>query len=643
IHVIPVVPTEVPIAPADPLVTPKVGAVSIISPTKVLDLVDYSSSSDSDPSEDSLPLAPELPLVSPFLCSDDSKADNESEPAEQRPERHESFTPLSEFPLAIVVAPPGIHRRPANLVRPGEAIPFCLPYRPHPNLPRRLLTTRKRVGPFPACRLAWRRISYRSLDHHSSPYFTSDSSSSSLSLDSSSDTSSGSPSDSLSDSSSVHSSGCDTSGQIHSGPSTRVASPRLVYPSVRTPRCSEAFMCWRSAPLSTLYPPMTLESSLNSSSERSLDSSSPSAGLSRKSCRSPTTLVPSSTLVLRSIASTHVVLLPPRKRFRDSYSSEDSGEEHMEIGTANAEAVADLGISDGVGAHTEDGIGMGVEVATSDITEDEKEFEAKASAGGTMEIAIDPLVTGGISEPTRGDAPDLEGTLYDIAHYMYEVPLDRITEFETAQRQLKAGRENLRVRALLCIERDHVDSLCRHMALSQEEFRQIRRDHDDTRRKLRRLESLVERTMTSTRFGMMPATIEEMINRRVAEALETRKANKNIGLGNGNGKGSNVQEYTYQDFMKCQPLNFKGTEGVVGLIRWFEKMEIVFHISNCLKKYQVKYATCTLLNSALTWWNSHYRTIGTDATFSMSWRELMKLMDEVYCPRTKIQKMESEL
>ncbi|GJV50273.1 hypothetical protein Tco_1440485 [Tanacetum coccineum] len=37
----------------------------------------------------------------------------------------------------------------------------------------------------------------------------------------------------------------------------------------------------------------------------------------------------------------------------------------------------------------------------------------------------------------------------------------------------------------------------------------------------------------------------------------------------------------YADFMKCQPLNFKGTEGVVGLTRWIEKMESVFHISGC--------------------------------------------------------------
>ncbi|GKA29270.1 putative reverse transcriptase domain-containing protein, partial [Tanacetum coccineum] len=61
------------------------------------------------------------------------------------------------------------------------------------------------------------------------------------------------------------------------------------------------------------------------------------------------------------------------------------------------------------------------------------------------------------------------------------------------------------------------------------------------------------------------------------------------------------------------------------------------------KKYQVKYASCTLLNCALTWWNSHKRTIRNEAAYAISWAELRKLMSEVYCPRNKIQKMETEL
>ncbi|GKD35839.1 putative reverse transcriptase domain-containing protein [Tanacetum coccineum] len=72
-------------------------------------------------------------------------------------------------------------------------------------------------------------------------------------------------------------------------------------------------------------------------------------------------------------------------------------------------------------------------------------------------------------------------------------------------------------------------------------------------------------------------------------------------------------------------------------------MEMVFHVSHCPEKYQVKYATCTLLNSALTWWNSYKRTIGIEAAYAMNWVELMKLITEVYCPRNKIQKMETEL
>nr|GEZ65263.1 hypothetical protein [Tanacetum cinerariifolium] len=461
IHVILVVPAEVHIAHADLIVAPKVGAVYVISPTEVLDLADYSSFSDSDPSEDSLPIAPELPLVSPFLCSDDSEANSKSEPAEQIPKRHESLTPSSEFPLETVVSPPEIHRRPAILVRPGETNPFGQPYRTHLNWPYKLLTARKRVGPFSARRLAWRRVSHRSADCHSSPDFTSDSSSFGSSLNSLSDISL----DSLLDSSLVHFSRCDASGQSHSGPSTRVASPRLVDPPVRTSRCSEAFIRWRSAPLSTPYPPMT--------SESSADSSSPFARPSHKRCRSPTTLVPSSTPVSRSIAPALAYISPHK--------------------------------SEGVGASTEDGIGMGVEVASSDIRGDKEEFMIEASARGTMEIVVDPLATGGNFESTREDAPDLEGTLYDIAHYMSKVPLDRITKFETTQRQLEAGQlVAIRERASLA--------------------NKIRRDRDDIYRRLRR---------------MKPAVIEEMINRCLTEALETHEANMNIRLENGNDEGGN--------------------------------------------------------------------------------------------------------
>ncbi|GKA99051.1 hypothetical protein Tco_0826988 [Tanacetum coccineum] len=117
--------------------------------------------------------------------------------------------------------------------------------------------------------------------------------------------------------------------------------------------------------------------------------------------RSPTTSVPSLTHVSRSIAPTPANLLPPRKRFRDSYSPEDSREEHMEVDIADAEAVADVGISDGVVAHTEDDVGIGVRIATSVVRKDEEEFEAKASVADTREIIVDPLAIGDSSESSR--------------------------------------------------------------------------------------------------------------------------------------------------------------------------------------------------------------------------------------------------
>nr|GFB31735.1 putative reverse transcriptase domain-containing protein [Tanacetum cinerariifolium] len=72
-------------------------------------------------------------------------------------------------------------------------------------------------------------------------------------------------------------------------------------------------------------------------------------------------------------------------------------------------------------------------------------------------------------------------------------------------------------------------------------------------------------------------------------------------------------------------------------------MKSIFPISNCAVECQVKYATCTLLNSALTWWNSHVRTVGHDAAYEMSMKDLMKMTTKAYCPKNEIQKLESEL
>ncbi|GJY52747.1 putative reverse transcriptase domain-containing protein [Tanacetum coccineum] len=85
-----------------------------------------------------------------------------------------------------------------------------------------------------------------------------------------------------------------------------------------------------------------------------------------------------------------------------------------------------------------------------------------------------------------------------------------------------------------------------------------------------------------------------------------------------------------------------GNKGVVGLIGWIEKMESVFNINGCAIKNQVKFATCTLLGAALTWWNGQIRTLGPDA-YSMTWEVLKKKMTDKYCPQGEIKKLEIEL
>nr|GEW04284.1 reverse transcriptase domain-containing protein [Tanacetum cinerariifolium] len=98
----------------------------------------------------------------------------------------------------------------------------------------------------------------------------------------------------------------------------------------------------------------------------------------------------------------------------------------------------------------------------------------------------------------------------------------------------------------------------------------------------------------------------------------------------------------YAIFMKCQPLNFKGTKGVVGLTRWIEKIESAFQISGYAIENQVKFAACTLLDTALTWWNGQIRSLGPDA-YSMTSEVLKKKMTDKYYPHGEIKKLEIKL
>ncbi|GJZ73955.1 putative reverse transcriptase domain-containing protein, partial [Tanacetum coccineum] len=147
----------------------------------------------------------------------------------------------------------------------------------------------------------------------------------------------------------------------------------------------------------------------------------------------------------------------------------------------------------------------------------------------------------------------------------------------------------------------------------------------------------------ATATPMTTTTVEQLIEARVSVALANHETLRNNTNGHGDGSHNSdtgirgtvrtSRECTYKDFLNYKPLTFKGTEGVVVLSQWFEKMESVFHISNCAVENQVEFATCTFLGNALTWWNSHMKTVTQDVAYAMDWKALKKMMTIKYCPR----------
>ncbi|GKC07156.1 hypothetical protein Tco_0998766 [Tanacetum coccineum] len=124
-----------------------------------------------------------------------------------------------------------------------------------------------------------------------------------------------------------------------------------------------------------------------------------------------------------------------------------------------------------------------------------------------------------------------------------------------------------------------------------------------------------------TTTPMIDAAIKQLITQGVVDALAEYEETRNSGNGDdshdsrsGRRTERATHGCTYSDFLKCQPLNFK-----------------------------VKFATCTLLGNALTWWNSHVKTVSHETAYGMTWKTLKKMMTDKYCPRGEIKKLEIEL
>ncbi|GJT17528.1 hypothetical protein Tco_0876234 [Tanacetum coccineum] len=121
----------------------------------------------------------------------------------------------------------------------------------------------------------------------------------------------------------------------------------------------------------------------------------------------------------------------------------------------------------------------------------------------------------------------------------------------------------------------------------------------------------------TTTTPMTDVAIKTLIAQGVSDALAEYEAHRSSGNGDDShdsGSGRRIEratrECTYSDFLKCQPLSFKGTEGV---------------------------------GNALTWWNSHVKTVSHEVAYGMTWKTLKKMMTDKYYPRGEIKKPEIEL
>ncbi|GJT93485.1 putative reverse transcriptase domain-containing protein [Tanacetum coccineum] len=588
-----------------------------------------------------LPTAPELPAVSPFLCSDDSESDPESEPANELLERHVSVRPfsamVSRWRAKVISHPPP----PSGSSLPDTIIPFTeivvalIPPAPSIEIAtappacdtvtliitassairsRIRTTTRKstlglRPVMTPARSAALRRARQAELSFETSSSCTSSSSSSDLT----SHTSESSFTASLQ--------GIQISLEDHSHHSSEAARSPSRPLSRRRPQCSD-------------YATSTSSSSARPSQKRS---------------RSSTTSIPSIVHTAGALSPARADLLPPYKRYRDIEA------ETAAVATIAAVIVDGLGIEPDMAA-VEMGFEPGLAVVESksdpEEAEADDEADAKIQPEGTIEIGVD--VTTRIDIPNDRPMPDTIVRLEQLKESFQD---------QQARNMIANGERSSLLEHVMALEgsntrlRDALES----EALEDGYFL----DEES-------------RIMTITCFGMTLEAIEELIYQRVVEALAAREANRNARLivesqiqngddddngnrGNGNHSNNNrngnrnggnggarrnapvAKACTYKDFLNYQPHNFSGTEGVVGLARWFKKIESVFRISNCPPNSQVNFAACTLLDGALKWCNSHVQTIGIDEAYEMSWKDLMKLMIDVYCPRNEIKKLENEL
>ncbi|GJY34186.1 hypothetical protein Tco_0418655 [Tanacetum coccineum] len=140
-------------------------------------------------------------------------------------------------------------------------------------------------------------------------------------------------------------------------------------------------------------------------------------------------------------------------------------------------------------------------------------------------------------------------------------------------------------------------------------------------------------------------SVKRLVEKRVAKAIEEyEKSRANLdsagssGGNPGNAGGTvNVHGCSHKTFMNGKPHSFNGTEGVVGLRRWIEKVEQVFETCKCAEEDRVMFAASTFEGRALTWWNGNTLTLKGDdiEAYNNRFHELVLMCPELVSTEKK--------
>ncbi|GKE98175.1 hypothetical protein Tco_0021526, partial [Tanacetum coccineum] len=113
-----------------------------------------------------------------------------------------------------------------------------------------------------------------------------------------------------------------------------------------------------------------------------------------------------------------------------------------------------------------------------------------------------------------------------------------------------------------------------------------------------------KKTSTTEAPTMTQAAIRKLVTNSVTAALEAQAATMASASNPNRNTGPTgtpvVKTGSYKEFISCQPFYFNGTEGAVGLIRWFERTKLVISRSRCAEENKVTFATGTLTDDALS-------------------------------------------